>query len=57
MEVIFFGIFETRYVLVDDPVNESNSVGNFMVILISSRIRLHKMLRSTLTWIFHLKDN
>ena len=55
MEVIFFGIFETRYVLVDDPVNESNSVGNFMVILISSRIRLHKMLRSTLTWIFHPK--
>ena len=56
IEVSFFGnLLNSLRVLVNDPVNESNLVGSFMVILNSSSIRLHKMLRSTLTWIFHPK--
>ena len=41
IEVSFFGnLLNSLSVLVNDPVNESNSVGSFMVILISSRINI-----------------
>ena len=41
IEVSFLGnLLNSLSVLVNDPVNESNSVGSFMVILISSRINI-----------------